>query len=363
MVAERVFAYDLIRCAGIVLVLLAHTATLFPLTLESMGVLLPLYQIGQLSNGLFFLLSGTLMLPRERQRGFPFLWRRVGQFLGLLVFWSIATNTCAYLADGMYAGAALWRSLLENNVLVGGKVGAAGQLWFLSVIAILYLGLPFIGRMTVGLRGREYWVFAGLTCLFVLVPGTFGGEHGMRSLLDPESEVIYGAYPLFGTYLAWFLLGDFFARWDAAAWLRGHLRFASVWVGGALFLSLVVSSAWEVSLMRGAGRAEMYLPVHLYSDSLFLFVDAVLLYVLLLLLSPRLAFLRRGAERMSRAVFGIYLSHMAVRVFVPSGLAALGCSMGTPVAYGMGAFFCLLAGAFCVAQGLRWCPGLWHLVR
>lgn len=360
---SRVFAFDLIRAVAMLLVLLAHAATLFPLSLENLEVFLPLYHVGQLSNGLFFMLSGALMLPRERRRGFPLLWRRVGQFFLLLVVWSVVTNACAYLVQGSGVWAAVCRAVAEDCVVVGGRLGSAGQLWFLSVIAALYLGLPFLGRMTQGMRRREYVLFVVLTCVLVLLPGTFDGERGFRTLLDPESEVLFGGYPLFGSFLAWFLLGDGFARFQVAARLRARVRLAGLWLGLGLCLSIAAASVWEVSLMRAAGRAEMYLPVHLYHQSLFLFVEGAACFLLLELLTPYLVRLRRGVEALSADVFGIFLSHMAVRCFVPGLLAAAGVTLERPLLFGAGAFACMLVLSWLVARGLRFFSWLRWLVR
>lgn len=48
---SRVFAFDLIRAVAMLLVLLAHVATLFPLFLENLGVFLPLYHVGSFPMG------------------------------------------------------------------------------------------------------------------------------------------------------------------------------------------------------------------------------------------------------------------------------------------------------------------------
>lgn len=360
---SRVFAFDFIRVVAILLVLMTHAATLFPLSLENLSVFLPLYHVGQLSNGLFFMLSGALMLPRERRRGFPFLWRRVGKFFLLLVLWSIATNACAYFAEGSGVAAAVCRAVQENSVVVGGRLGAAGQLWFLSVIAALYLGLPFVGRMTQGMGGREYVLFSLLTCVLVLLPSTFDGARSARTLLDPESEVLFGSYPLFGTFLAWFLLGDGFARFDVAGRLRAHVRLAAFLLFLGLCLSIAAASLWEVSLMRAAGRAEMYLPVHLYHQSLFLFAEGAVCFLLLELLARHLVCLRRGAAALSADVFGVFLSHMAVRCFVPGLLSAAGVTMAQPLLFGSGAFAFMLVLSWLCARGLRRFAWLAWLVR
>ena len=349
----RIFAFDLIRVVAIFLILLVHTVLPLPLTSGNLSVNLPLLLIGQLGTGLFFLLSGALMLPRERDRAFPWHWRRVGQFLFLLVFWSFFTSAVYYSADGAGLMDAVRHAARANNVLVGGDNGAGGQLWFLWVISVLYLSLPFLGRMTQGLRGWEYVAFAVLTCLLVLVPGTFDAARAHRTLLDPLAESIYGEVPLYGSILAWFLLGDFFARFRIAEILRRRVPF----VGTILLLLFVAdifaASAMEVSLLHAAGKAEMYLPVHLYPRSVFLFVGSSLLFLLLLVWAPHLSRYARPLEALSRDVFGVFLVHMIPCLLLPRTLVSLGVTVEQPLLFGACVFFGMAAVSFPLAAILR----------
>lgn len=349
----RVFAFDLVRVVAILLVLLAHTAVLFPLTPANLSFFSHLYLIGQLGPGLFFLLSGALMLPRERERAFPWHWRRAGQFLFLLVFWSILTNAVLYGADGAGAWEGLCRAVRENSVLVGGDDGKAGQLWFLWVTVGLYLSLPFLGRMTQGLRGWEYVAFAVLTCLLVLVPGTFDAGRLHRTILDPTAEIIYGGVPLYGTFLAWFLLGDFFVRLRVAERLRARVPFAGVLLLLLLALDVFAAGAMERAFMRAAGKAEMYLPVHLFPQSLFLFVGALLLFLLCLVWAPHVSRFARPMEALSRDVFGVYLAHMVPCLLLVKALAAFGVTAERPLLFGACVFLGTAAVSFLLAAALR----------
>lgn len=358
----RIFAFDLIRVVAILLILLVHTVALLPLRPGNLPENLPLLLIGQLGTGLFFLLSGALMLPRERDRAFPWHWRRVGQFLFLIVFWSLLSNMVLYRADGAGIEEAVLHAVSANNALVGGDTGAAGQLWYLWSAVALYLSLPFLGRMTQGLRGWEYVAFAVLTCLLVLVPGTFDAERAHRTLLDPLAENVYGEVPLYGSILAWFLLGDFFVRFRVAEVFRRRVPFAGTFVLLLLALTVFFAGAMEVSLMHAAGKAEMYLPVHLYPRSLFLFAGSALLFLLLLVWAPHFSRCARLMEALSRDVFGVFLVHMIPLLLLPKALASFGVTVAQPLPFGAFVYFGTAIVSFSLAAILRRVRGLRFLV-
>ena len=358
----RIFAFDLIRVVAILLILLVHTVALLPLRPGNLPENLPLLLIGQLGTGLFFLLSGALMLPRERDRAFPWHWRRVGQFLFLIVFWSLLSNMVLYRADGAGIEEAVLHAVSANNALVGGDTGAAGQLWYLWSAVALYLSLPFLGRMTQRLRGWEYVTFAVLTCLLVLLPGTFDAERAHRTMLDPVAEKVYGEVPLYGSILTWFLLGDFFVRFRVAEVLRRRMPFVGIFILLLLALDVFFAGAMEVSLMHATGKVEMYLPVHLYPRSLFLFVGSALLFLLLLVWAPHLSRCARLMEALSRDVFGVFLVHMIPLLLLPKALASFGVTVAQPLLFSVCVYLGTAVGSFSLAAVLRRVRGLRFLV-
>ena len=154
---RRIFALDFVRAAAIVCVLLAHAwYARMPegtvdgsLAAHGMLVSLLLFQAG---TAVFVLISGALVIPKERREGFPFLWRRAFSFLLLAAFWSVVTNACWYVANGWDVSSSLLHSLRYHSLLFGGWGNRAGYLWFLLMMWGLYLAAPYSPRALAKVR-------------------------------------------------------------------------------------------------------------------------------------------------------------------------------------------------------------------
>ena len=310
---QRYFALDFVRAVAILCVLLAHAwYASFPAgavdgSLMAKGMLVS-FLFYQGCNGLFIMVSGALIIPKEQREGYPLLWRRVMDFLLLAGFWSIATNVCAYVADGWTLGQALVHSVRYHSFLFGGWTYRAGHLWFLSVICGLYLAAPFVARLAYAMPWRSYLMFAGISCMLFLVPGTFDVAGTGRSFLDPDTMGTFGGYDVFGVYVSWFLLGHLFWSVDVRSCVGRVTRHYRLFLLGLLVFTVGAGGAMELVL---TGGREIYAPLHLFRSSLPIFLETVFCFLLLKDVAPQLehGVLGRGISLLARRSFGIYLSH------------------------------------------------------
>ena len=365
---ERFFELDFIRAVAILCVLLAHAwCARFPGGAvdgsRAAGAMLVSLLFFQGCTGLFVLVSGALILPKERREGFPLLWRRVLGFVLLAGVWSVVTNACAYVADGWQVLAALAQSVRYHSLIVGGWAYRAGHLWFLSLIVSLYLAAPFLARLAYAMPRRAYLLFAGISCLLYPLPGTLDVGWQGRSFLDPDTMVTFGGYDVFGVFASWFLLGHLFWSVDVRALAERYTRHYCVWL--LVLLAAVLGAGGAMELCLTGGRS-IYAPLHLFRPSLPIFFLAPLLFLLLKEMAPW--FGRRRwrvwVTRLARHSFGMYLSHVALLWLLLPFLErhGLGPARGSLLPVGL-AFAVLLAGSWGLTALLfrwRWLRWLVH---
>lgn len=325
---RRVFALDFVRAAAIVCVLLAHAwYARFPEgavdgspAAHAMLVTFLLFQAG---TAVFVLISGALIIPKERREGFPFLWRRAFSFLLLAAFWSVVTNACWYAASGWSASSSLWYSLRYHSLLFGGWGSRAGYLWFLLMMWGLYLAAPYLARLAYAAPPRDILIFAGLSCLLSPLPLTLDAGGTARSFLDADVLVTFGGYEVFGVFASWFLLGHLFWSEDARGRIARVTRHGGLWL--FLLLALVIGAGGALEFARTGAQA-IYAPVHLFASSLALFFAAPLFFLLLLFVAPwaERQWFAVWISRLARHSFGIYLSHFAILHLLLAFLAAHG---------------------------------------
>lgn len=348
---KRVFYLDFVKAAAIILVLMAHASSFIPMTRENALFFCFDYQLSQLCNGLFIMASGALILPREIEKGYPFFWRRILKFVLLAAVWSVVTNAAGYMCDGQPLGAAVSQAVRMNSFIVGGCAGRAGQLWYISIICTLYLAAPYLAKLADGLPPSRFLIFAGISALLLLVPGTFNHAGHFRTLLTPDTQAVFGRYDFFGVYVSWFLLGYFLAVQDARGLLGRYGRYYTAAAAGLFALVFSWGSVWAWSMIKDAPK--LYLPFHLYYSSLFLFLDAILLYVVLKETAVHFEFCRTAVEALSRYSFGIYLVHMAWREVWMLYALRLGLSEPLLVALGVAALLAVSLVTVRIMYGWR----------
>lgn len=351
MKQKRIFFLDLIRVFSIIMVVMIHCfyakcPDKLPHTAFDAAIYLPVFFFGLTGVGLFVMISGALILPKELREGYRFLWRRVLGFGLLIAFWSVVTNTVVYICQGRPPWEALLFSLRYHSVIIGGWGNYAGHLWFLLMIMSLYLAAPFLARMIEKMPVRDYFVFAGITALLFLIPGTFNYQGRLPGLTEADFAGIMGRFDLFGVYASWFILGYLFTTVDMEAYLRRWSRHYLAWLWGILLVSSL-SGGYAVYKLTVMNNLQLFVPMIQFTKSLPMYINVLTMFLLFKHYAHKLEFLQKPVHMLAKYSFGLYLIHFPMITVVSVVLA--GWSMDssthilviTPVCFLLTMFFSL----------------------
>jgi len=218
---------------------------------------------------------------------------------------------------------------------------AAGHLWFVYMLIGLYLMMPLLSPWAEKVGKRELQVYLGI-CLFTTLIPLF------REWLGGAAPVIYGPsgipnpakYPLWGeaswnTYgvfyylsgmIGYLLLGLYFRKfvgplsWKRTIALALPIFFCGFAIGVFGFLRRVGADAHGVFPIEGpVGLAALWETPWL-NDSIGVTLMAIGWILLLRKIQADGTFYRRVVLPVSKASYGMYLSHLLVLVYVSAWL-------------------------------------------
>lgn len=136
MALQRIRYLDSIRVLACMMVILQHAP--HPDAGNPGIVLAPLYFLTAAGIGLFFMVSGSLLLPVKGETG-AFLRWRIGKILWPLLFW-----TLFYVVVGLLTGGILPANLLKSLLSIPFSTQGHGVLWFMYTLVGLYLLAPIL---------------------------------------------------------------------------------------------------------------------------------------------------------------------------------------------------------------------------
>lgn len=152
--SKRKASLDYIRITALALVILIHSVeTVWPIDVQGLSgmpvllriFILILFNLGRLSVPLFLFLTGYLMLGREYkpQDVWTFYKTKVFRLLSVTWVWTVI-----YFLFGVISGRYSFDLvLLMQNLLFINADWLAPHLWYMPVIIILYLLIPFIANI------------------------------------------------------------------------------------------------------------------------------------------------------------------------------------------------------------------------
>ena len=198
--AERKTYLDVIRLLACVLVVLMHS----PMDGTPGAIQNAVYVVTAPCIGLFFMVSGALLLPAEG--GLGFLKKRFSKVLVPTIIWSlfyIAANVLIRHQD---------ISLVPRQILsIPFSPQGHGVMWFMYTLCGLYLLAPVISPWLKSASRREIEIILliwGITLLYPL----------LKTWLDINEKVQAPLYYFTG-YAGYFLLGYYFKRFGIC-WSR-----------------------------------------------------------------------------------------------------------------------------------------------
>ncbi|MGC1060061.1 acyltransferase family protein [Pantoea agglomerans] len=122
--------------------------------------------IGRLGVPLFFMITGSLLIPRLKDvKIMSFYLKRIPQFCILIIFYTLLINASHSLINNQP-----FNFSSTMNKLSHGDTGSAYQLWFLYSITAMYLAMPFLSKMLNVMSNNEILIFIILSVLFFYLP-------------------------------------------------------------------------------------------------------------------------------------------------------------------------------------------------
>ena len=297
---QRTPYLDVLRVLACLLVILIHTPIRqYDTYYNTPSLAGALYTVLVAVNcNLFFMITGALLLP-VKMTGRRFVKRRLTVVLPPLVVWTVV-----YLLEHTFLlhnfTPRLLTSILFHPV--------EGLLWYVYVLAVIYVSLPLVSRCidAIGKRGVE--VILVLWVLSSFIPY----QHGVFMEASQWSHNMFGA---FANYYGYVLLGYYMHRYGLPVFTRQHgWKWALL-----LVLGIVVMPLFEFLVQ---GRFGISWQQHLDTITNDISVNNIAMATLLFALVQRFAPERYDRQNrpmtatwwpmLSRCTFGIYLSQMIV---------------------------------------------------
>ena len=297
---QRTPYLDILRVLACLLVILIHTPIRqYDTYYNTPSLAGALYTVLVAVNcNLFFMITGALLLP-VKMTGRRFVKRRLTVVLPPLVVWTVV-----YLLEHTFVlhnfTPRLLTSILFHPV--------EGLLWYVYVLAVIYVTLPLVSRCidAIGKRGVE--VILVLWVLSSFIPY----QHGVFMEASQWSHNMFGA---FANYYGYVRLGYYMHRYGLPVFTRQHgWKWALLLVFG-----IVVMPMFEFLVQARFGITwQQHLDTITNDISVNNIAMATLLFALVQRFAPE-RYVRQNRPMtatwwpmLSKCTFGIYLSQMIV---------------------------------------------------
>lgn len=275
---------------------------------------------------MFVMISGALFLSPAKEVSFRTLCRKNLLRIGTaFVFWSML-YALLDVAKGM--------SVKEFPLTF---LKGEYHMWFLFLIAGLYLFVPLLRKLTVSKKRTEYFLLFG-GVFFFLIPRTvhllslFGVSFPLQGFLLSAMNVNVVSF----CYLFVFVLGHYLHQYD----LPKALRVVLYGLGAFGFLATVFLTLWHTQKLGfPSGSFYTYMSLNVMAMAVAMFVFA----------KQHLNQPRPRAAAFSRYSFGIYLSHVLFIDLLSYGAlpswAAVPCAAGVLIlSYWLTKLLCRIPG-------------------
>lgn len=191
MPKERIIYLDILRVLACCMIVLMHSP--HPDAGNPGFVVVPLSFITAAGIGLFFMVSGALLLPVKTDTT-TFLKKRLGKIIGPLLFWTIFYLGISVIVDERPAS-----SLPHALVSIPFSTQGHGILWFMYTLAGMYLLAPIISPFLTKASKCElrfYLFLWTVTLCFSIIANIVVVNNGITGILY-----------YFSGYVGYFLLG------------------------------------------------------------------------------------------------------------------------------------------------------------
>lgn len=309
MQKERIAYLDFVRVTAGILVVMVHISAQ---QIESLAAGSAAFAFTNAFNclafsgvALFVMISGALSLRPERETDLKtLLLRRTLHFFVLYYIWKAFYQVVAMLEKGE----SFTLSNIKDDVILA-LIQQRGyyHLWFLPMIAILYMAVPFVKKGFAEKKLCRYFLIVFfVTALFV--PTLLHYEFKFKYLLVDffASNDFY----LFGGYMGYFVLGHYLHNWRGE--ITGKKRVLLYAAGGFSFLLACVLGTLDA---RAAGELSYHMNTPFAATTFF---TAAALFVAGQSAGGKIAASAKAGNvlaRLAGTVFGVYLLHPLAILF------------------------------------------------
>lgn len=148
--------------------------------------------------GLFFMVSGYLLLPIKQDAG-SFLRKRLGKVIGPTLFWSIFYLAANFIKEGCQG------SLMKELISIPFSAQGNPVLWFMYTLIGLYLLAPIISRWIESASRKEMEFYLGLWGISLCYPIL----SSFLSINQGTTGILY----YFTGYAGYFILGAYLKKY------------------------------------------------------------------------------------------------------------------------------------------------------
>lgn len=300
--SQRLLHLDLLRLLAIYLVIFNHTGDrgfmLFSNSMDS-----PLYFLYMMISvfckiavPVFFMISGTLLLPKEESLKQLFF-KRIFRIVIVLILISVPYYLWLKRSNGL--SISNFFSFIYGN-------SASTSLWYLYSYIALLLVLPFLRSMIRNMKQRDFlYLFAGhivfigvLPCLEYLL------WHGEVTIHGSFSPVLFMSQNIFFAIMGYCLEYVFEMK---------SYRLRTVWIGSSIVALLItcLMTNWKMQTVRGEYGSEELEQFF----NCFISVPAIVVYCFMKSIASKLHHPKiiKWISILGSAVFGVYLIEKFVR--------------------------------------------------
>lgn len=231
--------------------------------------------------GLFFMVSGSLLLPIKTD-GIVFLKKRFTKVLFPTLFWTIFYILSEYLISGKFGG-------IKTILSIPFSPQGNGILWFMYTLAGLYLLAPIISRWLDKASKKEielYLILWGISTCYPLL------ELYLTTTQGPTNILYY-----FSGYAGYFLLGFYFKQYPQS--------FSYKWIIPSCIIALAAPIYCKLNQIE----------VNFYQVFWYLSIFVVIMTIAWFKLIHNLFHNKTfhfTIDKLSNLSFGIYLSHIFI---------------------------------------------------
>ena len=196
--SSRIYYLDVIRVLACLMVVMMHAPV--PGGGLSGSVIVPISMATAPCIGLFYMVSGALLLP-TKERGIVFVKKRLGKVVWPILFWTLVAIVINGFTIGWMSVPEMMRTILSIPFSVQGH----GVMWFMYVLVGLYLAAPVISPWIERASRKEllfYLVLWGITLCYPILKLVL-------DINDSETGILY----YFCGYIGYFLLGYYLNRY------------------------------------------------------------------------------------------------------------------------------------------------------